>query len=98
MANTSYPSKAALDRAWRIVGSKGALTEAVGLKKQGMTPYYEGERPFPSDYCPVVERLTSEAGEPVLCEELRPDIPWGVLRKPSRKAAARLRALEAAKG
>lgn len=98
MANTPPPSKAALDRAWRIIGSKGALTEKVGLKKQGMTPYFEGARKFPAEFCPVVELATTEAGTPVLCEELRPDVKWEVLRKTAAKVRARLRELTAVEG
>jgi DNA-binding transcriptional regulator YdaS (Cro superfamily) len=32
----------------------------------------------PADHCPEIERLTKRA---VTCEELRPDVNWGVLRR-----------------
>lgn len=35
----------------------------------------------PAEHCPIIERETRAAGQPVTCEELRPDIPWGVLRE-----------------
>ncbi|WP_419187238.1 YdaS family helix-turn-helix protein [Caldimonas tepidiphila] len=34
----------------------------------------------PAEYCPGIEHFTRKRGEPVTCEQLRPDIPWGVLR------------------
>lgn len=35
----------------------------------------------PGEFCPHIERATrAVAGGPVLCEELRPDVPWDVLR------------------
>lgn len=33
---------------------------------------------FPAEFCPECERLTDGK---VTCEELRPDVPWGVVRK-----------------
>ncbi len=35
---------------------------------------------IPAEYCPAIERETRARGEVVPCEDLRPDIPWGVLR------------------
>jgi DNA-binding transcriptional regulator YdaS (Cro superfamily) len=34
-------------------------------------------RTVPAQHCPAIERLTEGA---VCCEDLRPDIEWGVLR------------------
>ncbi len=33
----------------------------------------------PAEHCPAIERATGGA---VRCEDLRPDIEWGVLRAP----------------
>jgi DNA-binding transcriptional regulator YdaS (Cro superfamily) len=35
----------------------------------------------PAQHCPAIERETRARGQPVLCEELRPDIDWSVLRQ-----------------
>lgn len=35
----------------------------------------------PAEYCPAIEGETRARGEAVMCEELRPDVQWGVLRE-----------------
>lgn len=53
----------------------------------------------PAERCPAIERFTKDkvrelgAGEPVTCEQLRPDVAWEVLREqstpePTHKEAA----------
>lgn len=39
----------------------------------------------PAEYCPAIERAT---GGQVLCEDLRPDVDWAVLRGTSRDESA----------
>lgn len=34
----------------------------------------------PADYCPLIEEQTALRGRRIICERLRPDIRWGVLR------------------
>lgn len=34
----------------------------------------------PAEYCPLIERETEARGEIILCEQLRPDVLWSVLR------------------
>lgn len=34
----------------------------------------------PAEWCPLIEQATREKGVPVVCEELRPDVAWHVLR------------------
>lgn len=40
----------------------------------------------PAEHCPSIERATAGA---VRCEELRPDVDWGVLRIPATEPVAR---------
>lgn len=35
----------------------------------------------PAEYCPSIERETTARGRPVVCEALRPDVDWQVLRR-----------------
>lgn len=37
------------------------------------------KKQVPAEVCPEIERLTG-----VRCEELRPDVAWGVLREPAK--------------
>lgn len=48
----------------------------------------------PADHCPAIERETRVIGDAVMCETLRPDVDWSVLRKPikSRKQNTRVEA------
>lgn len=65
------------------------MARGIGLSKQGLHPYLHTDRPFPADYCPTVEKLTELAGKRVMCESLRPDVEWGVLRDSNRRKADR---------
>lgn len=49
--------------------------------RRGVWAYFHTDRRFPAEHCPAIERATRERGEPVLCEELRPDVAWDVLRQ-----------------
>lgn len=49
-------------------------------RKRGVVNHWKTR--VPAEVCPEIERVTKGA---VRCEELRPDIAWGVLRE---KAAA----------
>lgn len=75
------PEKLALDRAAKVLGGQAAMAKLLGYKdRRGVWPYFHTDRPFPPEHCPVVERATREKGDPVICEELRPDVAWEVLR------------------
>jgi len=75
---------AALERAIKRA-RLGKLAKALGVKYQLIQCWRDKGRRFaaPAEYCPALER---ETGVP--CEELRPDIPWAVLRKPLIEKAA----------
>ena len=65
-----------LDEAARRAGGRARLAELLGV-----TPAAVGNwkaREIPAEYCPLIERDTG-----VVCERLRPDVAWGVLRGPS---------------
>lgn len=78
----SSPEKAALHRAAKVLGGQAAMADLLGYAdRRGVWPYFTTERKFPAEHCPIVERETRAKGDPVLCEDLRPDISWSVLRK-----------------
>lgn len=79
--------KAALRRAAKILGGQAAMASLLGYTdRRGVWPYFHTDRRFPAEHCPLVERATREKGEPVLCEELREDVAWDVLRMQSDEA------------
>jgi DNA-binding transcriptional regulator YdaS (Cro superfamily) len=68
-----------LERAARLLGSQVALANALGVTKAAVGQWKDPGRRVPAEHCPVIEQLTAGA---VRCEELRPDVQWGVLREP----------------
>jgi DNA-binding transcriptional regulator YdaS (Cro superfamily) len=84
MSMMNSPEKDALRRAADILGGQAALASVLGYSdRRGVWPYFHTDRQFPAEHCPKVEQVTRERGQPVLCEELRPDVPWSVLREQS---------------
>lgn len=67
-----------LDTAAKIVGSHVALAAALGVSKGALPQWKMPGRRVPAEHCPTIERLTKGG---VLCEALRPDIAWEVLRE-----------------
>lgn len=74
-----------IDRAAGIVGSQVALALLLGVTKAAVSQWKDTDRRVPAEHCPAIERATGGA---VRCEELRPDIPWDVLREQTAPAAA----------
>lgn len=68
-----------LRKAIDAAGSASALAAALGVSIQRLTNWTS--RGVPAEQCPAIERYTRQIGSPVTCEELRPDIDWGVLRE-----------------
>jgi DNA-binding transcriptional regulator YdaS (Cro superfamily) len=62
--------------AW-LLGGQAALASALGVSRGAVPQWKQSDRRIPAEYCPKVERLTDGK---VTCEQLRPDIEWGVLR------------------
>jgi hypothetical protein len=59
---------------------RGYLTvfaSSINAFTSDVSNWSNGIRPVPAERCPVIEQATNGL---VTCEELRPDIPWGVLR------------------
>lgn len=88
MTTELTPERAALQRAADILGGQAALASVLGYgDRRNVAPYFSGGRRFPAEHCPAIERATKLRAaddptvEPVMCEELRPDVPWEVLRQ-----------------
>lgn len=66
----------ALERSIEVLGSVSALATAIGVA--GSLPsMWKARGRVPAEHCPAIERATCGA---VRCEDLRPDVDWGVLR------------------
>lgn len=69
----------------RAIGTLGGPVKAArllnvkGHRHQTVQSWLKNR--VPAEYCPLIERETRLKGSPVLCEELRSDIAWGVLRR-----------------
>jgi DNA-binding transcriptional regulator YdaS (Cro superfamily) len=59
-------------------GSTKALAQRLGVPSALVSQWSTGARQVPAERCPAIERATR--GE-VMCEELRPDVDWAVLRQ-----------------
>ncbi|MFZ6773061.1 transcriptional regulator [Undibacterium sp. SXout7W] len=57
--------------------SQSSFAELLGVSQSALWQWSLSGRKVPAEHCPTIERLTERA---VTCEELRPDIDWGVLR------------------
>ena len=66
-----------IERAIAVVGSATALAHRLGVTPAAVGQWKSGERRVPAERCPEIER---ETGRAVRCEDLRPDVAWGVLR------------------
>jgi DNA-binding transcriptional regulator YdaS (Cro superfamily) len=67
-----------IDRAADIVGSQVALASLLGVSKAAVNQWKDPGRKVPAEKCPAIEKATGGA---VRCEDLRPDVAWGVLRE-----------------
>ncbi|WP_082133669.1 YdaS family helix-turn-helix protein [Vogesella sp. EB] len=76
-------TNSALDRAWKIAGSKAALAKLAGVKPPVIQQWLKGERPIPPARCVLIEKGTGGA---VTRQELRPD-DWLQLWPELNKAA-----------
>ncbi len=77
----------ALQRACTTLGGWSAVARAAGASDSAPHMWRKREN-VPAEYCPGIERETrrvaAEKGQPeliVTCEQLRPDVPWAVLRE-----------------
>lgn len=70
-------SKTPLDRAIERAGGPANLARLLRVSSN-LPNMWKVRGRVPADYCPSIERETG-----VTCEELRPDVAWGVLRASS---------------
>lgn len=59
--------------------NQSEIARQLGVKPQAVQQWFK--RKTPIIRCPEIERIT---GGKVTCEELRPDVNWGVLRNSSK--------------
>lgn len=70
-----------------LLGGQAEMARALGVTPAAVNQWCKGLRAIPAERCPIIERLTKERvrelgqGEPVTCEQLRPDVAWSVLRE-----------------
>lgn len=67
-----------LQRVFKKVGGRAALAKHFGILPWAVSKWERSQ--VPAERCPDIEALTN--GE-VTCEQLRPDVNWSVLRKPT---------------
>lgn len=81
--------KGALERAIEAAGSQTAFAAAIGPEiKTGHVYHWLKVGKLPAEHCPLIESAFG-----VTCEELRPDVAWGVVRaKPTTTEAAHAQA------
>lgn len=79
--NTTTSPLAALERAIVILEGPSSAGRLL-LARPGAHQVVQAWRRtrVPAEYCPLIERETRARGQVVLCEELRPDVAWGVVR------------------
>lgn len=65
-------------RAIAVAGGQAALARRLGVTRQAVENWRA--RGAPAKWCPAIEAVTRALGAPVLCEEMRPDVDWGVIR------------------
>lgn len=58
-------------------GGNKALASALGLSQVIVSQWKTGVKQVPAEHCPRIEAATHGA---VRCEDLRPDVPWSVIR------------------
>jgi DNA-binding transcriptional regulator YdaS (Cro superfamily) len=71
------------------------MARALSITPGAVNQWCRGLREVPAERCPDIERLTREAAAAkfdqtliVTCEQLRPDVAWGVLREQTEPARA----------
>jgi len=66
--------------------TQSSLAAKLGMKNSVLVNQWSnGVRQVPAERCPAIERATGGA---VRCEDLRPDVEWGVLRSERAEVAA----------
>jgi DNA-binding transcriptional regulator YdaS (Cro superfamily) len=75
-------------RACAAIGGQAEMARALGITPAAVNQWCLGRREVPAERCPDIERLTRTAAAAkfnqaliVTCEQIRPDVAWGVLRE-----------------
>jgi len=58
-------------------GQASLLGRLMNVSPVLISQWANGHRPIPAERCPEIERATGGA---VICEDLRPDVDWQVIR------------------
>lgn len=75
------------------MGGVNALAIAIGVAPSAPS-MWKARGNVPAEHCPAIERETRARGKAVTCEELRPDVPWRVVRESGEPAATQPGALD----
>lgn len=86
MNEAPTPAQLAAERAIKVLGGPVNAARVLQVKDERHQTVQSWLRNrVPAEYCPAIERETRLMGDVVTCEQMRPDVAWGVLRE---KAAA----------
>lgn len=66
----------AAEKAVALLGGPVAAARQLGVERYQTVQSWLRNR-VPAEHCPAIERATAGV---VRCEDLRPDVPWDVLR------------------
>lgn len=82
MSSTQTP----IAEACEIVGGQAEMARLLSVTPSAVNQWCTRLRSVPAERCPEIERATRDKGRAILCEQLRPDVSWSVLRDaPKRK-------------
>lgn len=79
MKPPATPAPGAAERAIDLLGGPAQAARILNVKDhryQTVQSWLKNR--IPAEYCPLIEQATGGA---IRCEELRPDVAWGVLRE-----------------
>lgn len=68
----------AFEAVTKVFGSQKNLAQALGVTPGAVWIVVHGRRPVPISWCPRIEKLTDGK---IVCEQLRPDVSWDVVRQ-----------------
>lgn len=73
----SLAAQRAIEHLITLMGTQQAAADKIGVRAPVLHAWRRGRQLVPCARCPIIERIT--AGQ-IRCEDLRPDIEWGVVR------------------
>lgn len=75
-----------LEEAIEVAGGAAALAQGIKASKSAPSMWLK-RGSVPAEWCPSIERFTTEKGHPVTCERLRPSVDWSFLRSTNVNAS-----------